>query len=98
MCLAIGIYGYAFFLVVILQGMGYSPGRVFLLSAPPAIASVPLSILVSWLADRTKLRAPYVAFMAIVCTIGYVLVAYAKQNGVRYKGSNFLITCSVVLC
>ncbi|EFW21374.1 hypothetical protein D8B26_001582 [Coccidioides posadasii str. Silveira] len=86
MCVAIGIYGYAFFGVVILQGMGHSPGRVFLLSAPPAIASVPFSLVISYLADRTKLRSPYVAFMAITCTIGYLLVAYPKQNGVRYFG------------
>ncbi|EEP80516.1 predicted protein [Uncinocarpus reesii 1704] len=86
MCVAASIYGYAFFGVVILQGMGYSPGRVFLLSAPPAVASVPFSLVISYLADRTKLRAPYVAFMAIICTIGYVLVAYPKQNGVRYFG------------
>lgn len=89
MCLAAGIYGYAFFMVVILQGMGYSAGRVFLLSAPPALASVPFSLIISYLADRTKMRAPYVAFMAIVCTVGYVLVAYPKQNGVRY------VLCSI---
>lgn len=86
MCLATGIYGYAYFMVVILRGMGYTPDRVFLLSAPPAVASVPVSILVSWVADRTQLRAPYVAFMAIVCTIGYVLIAYTHTNGVRYFG------------
>ena len=66
--------------------MGYSAEKVFLLSAPPAVASVPISILVSWLADRTQMRAPYVGFMAVVCTIGYVLIAYTDTNGVRYFG------------
>ncbi|KAK2787888.1 hypothetical protein FQN51_003059 [Onygenales sp. PD_10] len=86
MCLAVGIYGYAYFTVVILQGMGYSTGRVFLLSAPPSIVSVPISIIISYFADKYRLRAPVVGFMAVMCTIGYVLVAYTKQNGVKYFG------------
>ncbi|PGH18792.1 hypothetical protein AJ79_00205 [Helicocarpus griseus UAMH5409] len=86
MCTAVGIYGYAYFTVVILQGMGYSTGRVFLLSAPPAIVSVPVSLIVSYVADKTRLRAPFIAFMAIMCLVGYVLVTYAKQNGVKYFG------------
>ncbi|KAI2433615.1 hypothetical protein LOZ19_005422, partial [Ophidiomyces ophidiicola] len=86
MCLAVGIYGYAYFMIIILQGMGYSIGRVFLLSAPPAVVSVPFTLIISYLADRTKMRAPYVIFNAVTCTIGYVLVAYPKQNSVRYFG------------
>ncbi|KAK2732399.1 hypothetical protein FQN57_002922 [Myotisia sp. PD_48] len=86
MCLAIGIYGYAYFMIVILQGMGYKAGRVFLMSVPPTLACIPFILIVSFLADRTKLRAPYIIFMAIVSTVGYLLVAYPKQNGVRYFG------------
>jgi MFS family permease len=82
MCVGIGIYGYAYFLPVILAGMGHSTGRVFLLCAPPAICCVPFSIALGWLADKTKMRAPYIAFSA-VAIIGYALIGYHPNNGVR---------------
>jgi MFS family permease len=84
MCVGIGIYGYAYFLPVILAGMGHSTGRVFLLCAPPAICCVPFAIGLGWLADKTHMRAPYIAFSSVVSIIGYALIGYHKNNGVRY--------------
>ncbi|EEH17271.2 hypothetical protein PABG_07358 [Paracoccidioides brasiliensis Pb03] len=86
MCMAIGVYGYAYFSPVILQGLGYSTGKVFLLLAPPALVSVPVAIIVSYFADKTRMRAPFIAALAVMCTVGYILIAYTKQNGVKYFG------------
>jgi len=66
--------------------MGYSVGVVFLLCAPPYVASIPYSLAIAWFADKTHLRAPWIAFQAITCIIGLMIVEYHQNNGVRYFG------------
>ena len=80
------VYALAFFIPIILQGMGYSVGRVFLLSAPPAVAAVPWVMFCSWAADRFKMRAPFIILQALIGIVGLMIVAYAKANGARYFG------------
>ncbi|KAH5099347.1 hypothetical protein HBI21_054000 [Parastagonospora nodorum] len=79
-------YALAFFLPIILQSMGYSTGKVFLLSAPPAVAAIPWVLLCSWAADKWKLRAPFIVLQALISIVGLMIVAYAKNNDVRYFG------------
>lgn len=80
------VYGLAFFIPIILQGMGYSTKMVFLLAAPPAVAAVPWVMFVSWAADKTRMRAPWIMLQALIGIIGLLIVAYAKNNGARYFG------------
>ncbi|KAH7088023.1 major facilitator superfamily domain-containing protein [Paraphoma chrysanthemicola] len=80
------VYALAFFIPIILQGMGYTTQRVFLLSAPPAIAAVPWVMLCSWAADRYKIRAPFVILQALIGIVGLMIVAYSKNNRARYFG------------
>jgi hypothetical protein len=55
---AIGVYGFLFFLPIILRdGLGYSLELSFILSAPPALFAVVVALTVSWIADKTRLRA-----------------------------------------
>jgi peptidoglycan/LPS O-acetylase OafA/YrhL len=44
----------------------------------------------AWISDRYRLRAPFIAFNAVVAIIGLVLMAYHGNNGVRYFGT-FLV-------
>jgi hypothetical protein len=81
-----GIYAFAYFTSLILRGMGHSTNMVFLLSAPPAITAIPYSDITSWLSDKYKLRAPFVAFQAITCITGLMLTAYHPSNSIRYFG------------
>lgn len=85
-CVTTIVYGLAFFIPIILAGMGYSVGMVFLLAAPPACAAVPWVLLISWLADKTRMRAPWIILQAVLGIVGLMLIAYAQQNGVRYFG------------
>lgn len=80
------VYALAFFIPVILQGMGYSVGMVFLMSAPPACAAVPYVLFISWIADRTHTRSTWIMINAVLGIVGLMLVAYVKNNGVRYFG------------
>jgi cyanate permease len=66
--------------------MGYSPKMTFLLSAPPAVAAVPWVVLVSWLADRTRMRAPWIIMQAILGIVGLMIIGYAPSNGAKYFG------------
>lgn len=66
--------------------MGYGVERVFLLSAPPAVAAVPWVMFCSWAADRWKLRAPFIILQALIGIVGLLIVAYSKNNDARYFG------------
>jgi len=79
-------YAFAYFAPVIIAGMGYSAGAANALSAPPACAAVFTALAIAWIGDKYKVRAPLIAFQAIVCFIGLMIVAYVKNNGVRYFG------------
>jgi cyanate permease len=80
------VYALAFFIPIILQGMGYDVGKVFLLSAPPAVAAVPWVMFCSWAADRYQMRAPFIILQALIGIVGLMIVAYAKNNDARYFG------------
>lgn len=80
------VYAIAFFLPIILAGMGYSIKMVFLMSAPPAVAAVPWVLFVSWAADRFKMRSPFIMLQAAIGITGLMIVAYSTNNGVRYFG------------
>ncbi|OAL00539.1 MFS general substrate transporter [Phaeosphaeriaceae sp. SRC1lsM3a] len=80
------VYALAFFIPIILQGMGYGVERVFLLSAPPAVAAVPWVMFCSWAADRWKMRAPFIVLQALIGIAGLLIVGYAKNNDARYFG------------
>lgn len=80
------VYAIAFFTPIILQSMFNSVGKVFLLSAPPAVAAVPWIMLCSWAADKYKIRAPVIILQAVISIVGLMVVAYSKNNGARYFG------------
>jgi cyanate permease len=80
------VYALAFFIPIILAGMGYTTKMVFLMSAPPACAAVPWVLFISWIADKTRCRAPWIMLQAVLGITGLMIVAYAKNNGARYFG------------
>ena len=80
------VYALAFFIPVILQGMGHKPKMVFLLSAPPAVAAVPWVMFCSWAADKTRMRAPWMILQALIGIAGLMIIAYAENKDARYFG------------
>ena len=89
MSTAMPAYALAYFGPVIVKGMGYSVGVTHLLGAPPVIFAVIVSLFVSWLSDKLKVRAPAIAFQASICIVGLMMVAYCKGNIPRYFGMFF---------
>lgn len=80
------IYALAFFIPTIIQSMGYSTGTTLLMSAPPAVAAVPWVLFVSWLADKTHTRSPWIILQAAIGIVGLIVIGYAENNGARYFG------------
>jgi cyanate permease len=84
---AIGVYAFLFFLPVILRnGLGFSLQLSFILSAPPALFSVISAMTVSWLADKTQLRGPFVFFQGVIAIIGLCMTGFLSAPTPRYIG------------
>lgn len=80
-------YTFAFFLSLILkEGMGYSTLMSQILSTPPVLFAFIEAFTIAWYADKTRLRAPFIALQAIITIIGLSLTGYAVSNGARYFG------------
>lgn len=45
-------------------------------------------MLFSWLSDKYKNRSIFLSIQALICLVGLALVAFAKDNGVRYLGKD----------
>lgn len=89
MSTAMPAYALAYFAPVIVYSMGYSVGITHLLSAPPVIFAVVVSLFVSWASDKYKTRAPAIALQSIICIIGLMMTAYCEGNIARYWGLFF---------
>ncbi|KAH7018541.1 major facilitator superfamily domain-containing protein [Microdochium trichocladiopsis] len=85
---AVGVYAFLFFLPIILQnGMGFSRELAFILSAPPALFSVIEALAVSWLADKYRLRGPFVIFQGLVGIVGLCMTGFLHSPAPRYVGT-----------
>ncbi|KDR68723.1 hypothetical protein GALMADRAFT_231049 [Galerina marginata CBS 339.88] len=90
-------YAIGFFITIILFGMGYSTSDALLLTAPPGLVAAISVYFFAWISDKTKLRAPWLAVQNVICIVGLVVAAYAKQNGPRYFGL-FLVNMGASGC
>lgn len=85
-------YAFAYFLPVILVGMGYTAGAANALSAPPALAAMFTAFGFAWLGDKYRIRGPVIAVQSLMALVGLMIVAYTTNNGARYFGT-FLGVC-----
>ncbi|KAF4981714.1 hypothetical protein FZEAL_2516 [Fusarium zealandicum] len=85
---AVGVYAFLFFLPIILRdGLGYSLELSFILSTPPALFSVVEAIFISWLADKTRLRGPFVIFQGLIGLVGLCMTGFLNSPTPRYIGT-----------
>lgn len=66
--------------------MGYSTAMALILTAFPFVFAAISCFLFASLGDKTKQRALWPVVQACITTIGLLVTAYAKPNGVRYFG------------
>lgn len=80
-------YAIAYFLPVILRrGMGFNVAKAQCLVAPPYVAAAIVMYAFAVIGDKYHIRGPIVIFNAVLGLIGLPLLAYEKNNGVRYFG------------
>ncbi|KAG6857182.1 hypothetical protein H0H87_008247 [Tephrocybe sp. NHM501043] len=86
MCSTLPAYAQAYFLTIILRGLGWSKTAAMLLSAPPYLPAIATTMFFSWLSDRTKHRGGFIVIQALICLIGLTLTAFSSNGNVRYFG------------
>ncbi|RTE72896.1 hypothetical protein BHE90_012683 [Fusarium euwallaceae] len=85
---AVGVYAFLFFLPLILRGgLGYSLEMSFILSTPPSLFSVIEAMTISWLADKMKMRGPFVVFQGLIGIIGLCMTGFLDSPTPRYIGT-----------
>ena len=87
-------YAIAYFLPVILsRSMGFSIAKSQCLVATPYAAAAICMYGAAMLADKYRMRAPFIIFFALVGLTGLPMLGYSTNSGVRYFGV-FLATIS----
>jgi len=97
MCATMPAYVIAYFVTIILLGMGWDVPHALLLSAPPYLPAFVTAVAFAWMSDRLKQRAIFIAIQTLITIVGLFLVAYAKQGSVRYFGL-FLVNAGALGC
>ncbi|KAF7190329.1 MFS transporter prlL [Pseudocercospora fuligena] len=82
---------FSFFFPTITQALGYSTTTTLLLTAPPWIFAILVSLPNAWHADRTGERYFHYLWPAVACLVGYVISSSTVNIGARYF-STFLMT------
>lgn len=83
-----GLYGFLFFLPIILRdSFGYSQVASFCLTAPPAAFAVLFSYAISWAADKTRRRGPFIILECATGIAGLAMTGFLKNPTPRYVGT-----------
>ncbi|PKS06224.1 hypothetical protein jhhlp_006970 [Lomentospora prolificans] len=89
-CASVPAYGFAIFLPLIVQGMGYKGVKANLMSVPPFLVGAVALITWVWLSDHFKQRSLVASAAMFVSIIGYIILIASHDDKVRY-GSLFLV-------
>ncbi|CAH0027887.1 unnamed protein product [Clonostachys rhizophaga] len=79
-------YAVAYFLPIILRGMGFSVAASQLLVAPPYVMACIMMMIVSWFGDKYKTKAPILITCSTLTIVGLVLMGFTTSIGSRYFG------------
>ncbi|KAL2853925.1 major facilitator superfamily domain-containing protein [Aspergillus pseudoustus] len=85
---ASSVYSLAFFMPIILrEGMGFSYALAQVLTSPPYLVAVVLSLSMAWLSDKFRVRWVVLCVQSVTAIIGLLITLYAVPPGVRYFGT-----------
>ncbi|KXN73672.1 MFS general substrate transporter [Conidiobolus coronatus NRRL 28638] len=84
-------YAMAQLLPTIIGGMGFSSVSTLLLSAAPYTVSVVTILSVAYHSDKRMERCFHFVFILIIGAVGFLIMAIAPQNNIKYLGSFFAI-------
>lgn len=85
---ASSVYSLAYFIPVILKdGLGFSQALSLILTSPPYIFTIIMTVGLSWLSDRVRLRWPFMVGQSITAIVGLLIILYTKPPGIRLFGT-----------
>ncbi|KAF4968641.1 hypothetical protein FSARC_4016 [Fusarium sarcochroum] len=79
-------YALSFFSPSILASFGFSVALSQILTTPPYLFGAIISILTGKLADKVRLRSPFIIGFSILHIVGLALIGWGNLQGVRYFG------------
>jgi len=91
------LYAFSLFLPTIVQGLGYTGAKAQLLTVPPYAAAAVLTILIGYIADRTRQRGLCNIAVSLIGIVGFSMLLGAESNSVRYAGT-FLGALGIYPC
>ncbi|KAF1949346.1 MFS nicotinic acid transporter-like protein Tna1 [Byssothecium circinans] len=91
------LYAFSLFLPSIIAGLGYTSTTANLLSVPPYAAAAIVTVLVGWLADRTRQRGLFNIFVSLFGIAGFAMLLGSGRPGVQYAGT-FLGAIGIYPC
>ncbi|KAH9880271.1 hypothetical protein IAQ61_000560 [Plenodomus lingam] len=81
------LYCFSLFLPTILLGMGYTGTTAQLLSVPPYAVAATMTVIIGWIADRTKLRGICNMGVSLIGCIGFAMLLATTNVRVQYAGT-----------
>ncbi|KAI9451630.1 MFS general substrate transporter [Lactarius psammicola] len=83
------IFGLAYFIPTIVNGLGHSPNRTQLLTVPPYACSFVFSIVSAYFCDKYKNRGVMATVCALIAAAGYAIFLGSNNKNTNY-GALFL--------
>ncbi|KAJ4364615.1 hypothetical protein N0V83_009211 [Neocucurbitaria cava] len=81
------LYCFSLFLPTILLGMGYQGTKAQLLSVPPYAVAATMTVIVGWVADKTKWRGYCNMAVSLTGCIGFAMLLATSNVHVQYAGT-----------
>lgn len=91
---SVPIYALGSFLPTIINELGYTAAQAQLLSVPPYVATFILTMAAAVLAERTKLRAPFIIATSTVAIVGFIILIASHRPEVAYGGTILAVSGS----
>ncbi|KAJ7477005.1 MFS general substrate transporter [Mycena galericulata] len=85
-------YCFALFVPTIIKGLGYSSANAQLMSTPPYVFACLVTIIITRISDKTKMRGPYILGIAILGIIGYAIWFTTRSATAGYVAA--FLACS----
>lgn len=91
------LYGISLFLPTIIKELGYASTTAQLLTVPIYAAASIITIVVAFVADKKRIRSPFVFVGLIFQLVGFVMCLSTDSAGVTYAGI-FIAACALYHC
>ncbi|PNS20845.1 hypothetical protein CAC42_2776 [Sphaceloma murrayae] len=91
------LYGIALFLPSIIRNLGYASTTAQLLTVPIYVTASIITIVVAYIADRKRIRSPFILGGLIFQLIGFVMCLSTSSPGVTYAGI-FIAAAALYQC